>query len=400
MGSPSLQFEIAFTPTTGWIDKVHTVLTLYVLTVSPVGCRLASHSQPQEENIMVPARLIPIVFVVLALVTAGAATMRENAEQAASMTEAAQAFLDALTPEQRAATTFPFDGEDRFDWHYIPRERKGVALRTMSEKQQDAALALVRASLSAEGYDKAERIRQLEQILFEREGRAIRDPKLYFFMIFGEPAPTGTWAWRYEGHHISHSWTVVNGQLSGSTPQFFGTNPAHVREGSHVGEKVLAAEDYYARTLLGSLSSSLQSAAIISNEAPDDMLTSSDRQAAMQDDSGVAYDQLNTAQQSTLWSLIEEYAAAQHAPVAEERLEKVKSAGLDRIKFAWMGGTDEGEGHYYRVQGPTFLIEYDNVQNDANHVHSVWRDFDGDFGRDLLAAHYRQFPHRALNADE
>ena len=348
----------------------------------------------------VTARLVPIVFVVLALVTAGAATMRENAEQAASMTEAAQAFLDALTPEQHAAATFPFDGEDRFDWHFIPRERKGVALKTMTEEQQDAALGLVRASLSAEGYDKAERIRQLEQVLFEREGRAMRDPALYFFMIFGEPATTGTWAWRYEGHHLSHSWTVVNGQLSGSTPQFFGTNPAHVRTGSQTGEKVLAAEDYYARALLGSLPPALQRAAIISDEAPRDILTSSERQAAMQDDVGVAYDQLGTEQQSTLWSLIEEYAAAQHAPIAEERLDKVRAAGLDNIKFAWMGGTQQGEGHYYRVQGPTFLIEYDNVQNDANHVHSVWRDFDGDFGRDLLAAHYRQVPHRALNADE
>ena len=270
----------------------------------------------------------------------------------------------------------------------------------MTEEQQDAALGLVRASLSAEGYDKAERIRQLEQVLFEREGRAMRDPALYFFMIFGEPATTGTWAWRYEGHHLSHSWTVVNGQLSGSTPQFFGANPAHVRTGSQTGEKVLAAEDYYARALLGSLPPALQRAAIISDEAPRDILTSSERQAAMQDDVGVAYDQLGTEQQSTLWSLIEEYAAAQHAPIAEERLDKVRAAGLDNIKFAWMGGTQQGEGHYYRVQGPTFLIEYDNVQNDANHVHSVWRDFDGDFGRDLLAAHYRQVPHRALNADE
>ena len=346
------------------------------------------------------ASLVPVVFVVLALVTAGAATVRENAEQAASMTEAAQAFLEALTPEQRAAASFPFNGEDRFDWHFIPRERKGVPLKTMTEVQKDAALALVRASLSAEGYDKSERIRRLEQILFEREGRDIRDTELYFFMIFGEPSATGTWAWRYEGHHISHSWTVVDGQLSASTPQFFGSNPAHVREGSQAGEKVLAAEEYYARSLLGSLSPALQRAAIIADEAPDDILTSSDRQAAMLEDEGVAYSQLDSQQQDTLWRLIEEYAAAQPAPIAEERLDKVRAAGLDNIQFAWMGGIQEREGHYYRVQGPTFLIEYDNIQNDANHVHSVWRDFDGDFGRDLLAAHYRAYPHGAVNAED
>ncbi len=345
------------------------------------------------------ARLVPIVFVVLALVTAGAATMRENAEQAASMTEAAHAFLGTLTPEQKAAVTFPFDGEDRFDWHFIPRERKGVALKTMSEEQQAAGLALVQASLSAEGYDKAERIRQLEQILFEREGRAMRDTELYFFMIFGDPSDTGTWGWRYEGHHISQSWTVINGRLSASTPQFFGTNPAHVREGNHAGERVLGAEDHFARSLLGSLSGEPLQSAVISDEAPRDILTTSDRQAAMQEDLGVAYSELTAQQQATLWLLIEEYAAVQPEPIARERLEKVRAAGLGNIKFAWMGGINPGEPHYYRVQGPSFLIEYDNVQNEANHAHSVWRDFDGDFGRDLLAAHYQRFSHVTVNAD-
>ena len=347
----------------------------------------------------VSARLVPIVFVALAIVTAGAATMADNAEQTASMAKAATAFLETLTPDQRTAAMFPFDGEDRFDWHFIPRERKGVPLKTMTEAQQAAALALVQTSLSAEGYDKAERIRQLEQILYEREGRDIRDTELYFFMVFGEPSASGTWAWRYEGHHISHSWTVIDGALSSTTPQFFGTNPAYVREGNRAGERVLGAEDYLARTLLGSLSGDDLEAALISDEAPRDILTSSEREAAMQDDVGVAYSQLDGNQQATLWALIEEYAVVQPAPISEERLSKVRAAGLADIKFAWMGSVMAGEPHYYRVQGPTFLIEYDNVQNEANHAHSVWRDFDGDFGRDLLAAHYREFPHRTVNAD-
>ena len=347
----------------------------------------------------VPARLVPVVFTALAIVTVGAASMADNAEQTAGMAEAANKFLDTLAPEQRTAAMFPLDGEDRFDWHFIPRERKGVALKTMTDAQKAAALALVQASLSAEGYDKAERIRQLEQILYEREGRDIRDTELYFFMVFGEPSASGTWAWRYEGHHISHSWTVINGTLSSSTPQFFGTNPAYVREGHSAGERVLGAEIYLARTLLGSLSAEHLEAAIVADEAPRDILTSAEREAAMQDDVGVGYSQLNGDQQATLWALIEEYAAVQPAPIAEERLAKVRAAGLNSIKFAWMGSVMEGEPHYYRIQGPTFLIEYDNVQNEANHVHSVWRDFDGDFGRDLLAAHYRAFPHRTFNAD-
>ncbi len=341
----------------------------------------------------VSARLIPIAVVAFGLVTLGAATMQDNAGQTAAMAEAAQAFLETLTPEQRTAAMFSFTGEDRFDWHFIPRERKGVPLKTMTAEQQAAGLALVRASLSAEGYDKAERIRQLEQILFEREGRDIRDTELYFFMIFGEPSADGTWGWRYEGHHISHNWTVINGQLSATTPQFFGTNPAYVREGSGAGERVLNAEDYLARTLLGSLTEAQREAAIIADEAPRDILTAAEPEAAMQDDAGVLWSDLNGDQQATLWALIEEYAQVQPPVVAAERLQKVRAGGTAGIRFAWMGSVMPDEPHYYRVQGSTFLIEYDNVQNEANHAHSVWRDFDGDFGRDLLAEHYLQYPH-------
>ena len=347
----------------------------------------------------VSARFIPLAVVVLAVVTAGAATQQDKAGQTAAMAAAAQAFLDSLTPEQRSAALFPFSSDDRFDWHYIPRERKGVSLKAMNAAQKKAALELVQASLSAEGYDKSERIRQLEQILYDREGRAIRDTELYFFMIFGEPAADGAWGWRYEGHHISQNWTVHGGMLRSSTPQFFGTNPAWVREGARAGERVLVLEDVLPRSLLASMTDAHRRAAIVSDEAPRDILTTADRQAAIQENVGVAFGDLNRGQQDVLWALIEEYAEAQPAAVAAERLARVKAAGLDGIRFAWMGGLDQGEPHYYRVQGPTFLIEYDNVQNGANHVHSVWRDFDGDFGRDVLAAHYRTYAHDAVNAD-
>ena len=347
----------------------------------------------------VSVRLVPLVFVVLAIVTAGAATLQDQAGQTASMANAAQAFLDTLTPEQQAAATFPFNSDDRFDWHFIPRERKGVPLRSMTSAQKKAALHLVEASLSAEGYDKSERIRQLEQILYDREGRAMRDTELYFFMIFGQPSTDGTWGWRYEGHHISQNWTVLDGILESSTPQFFGANPAHVLEGSRAGERVLVLEDVLPRSLLASMSPAHRAAAVIADEAPRDILTTSDRQAAMLENTGVAYGDLSRGQQDVLWALIEEYAEAQPPAIAAERLDKVRAAGLDGIRFAWMGSLDEGEPHYYRVQGPTFLIEYDNVQNSANHVHSVWRDFDGDFGRDVLAAHYRQYAHDTFRAN-
>ena len=343
------------------------------------------------------AGIVPIVFVAAAVLTAGIAATQQPAPTS-GMAAAADTFLETLSSEERATVMFPFDGEDRFDWHFIPRERKGLPLKAMTESQQDAALTLLRSSLSQEGFDKSQMIRELEQILFEREGRAIRDRELYFFMVFGEPTEEGTWGWRYEGHHVSQNWTIVDGRAVASSPQFFGTNPANVEDGERAGTRVLGSEEDQARALLHSLSPTLRTTAIISDEAPRDILTSNEREAGMQANRGVAFAQLTTEQQGVLWSLIEEYARVQPAPIADERLEEIHAAGVDTIRFAWMGGTEPRVGHYYRVQGATFLIEYDNVQNDANHAHSVWRDFDGDFGRDLLAAHYQRFPHRL--ADE
>ena len=341
-----------------------------------------------------------IFNVVCLVVLLGTITLsQQHADPASAMSTAALKFLDSLNDEQEAAVRFPFDGEDRFDWHFIPRERKGVALKTMAGSQRSAALDLVRTGLSEEGFTKAEIIRQLEQILFNQEGRDIRDPDLYFFMVFGEPGDGNTWGWRYEGHHISQNWTIVNGTAIAATPQFFGSNPAEVRDGPRQGLRVLGSEEDQARALLGSLNESQRAAALLSKEAPSDILTRSQQRVTLLEDFGVAHRDLDADQQAALWSIIEEYASAQPAPVAEERLASVHDVGLDGIRFAWMGGDAQGQPHYYRIQGPTFLIEYDNTQGNANHVHSVWRDFDGDFGRDLLAAHYRQYDHGTRNAD-
>ena len=341
-----------------------------------------------------------IFNVVCLVVLLGTITLsQQHADPASAMSTAALKFLDSLNDEQEAAVRFPFDGEDRFDWHFIPRERKGVALKTMTGSQRSAALDLVRTGLSEEGFTKAEIIRQLEQILFNQEGRDIRDPDLYFFMVFGEPGDGNTWGWRYEGHHISQNWTIVNGTAIAATPQFFGSNPAEVRDGPRQGLRVLGSEEDQARALLGSLNESQRAAALLSKEPPSDILTRSQQRVTLLEDFGVAHRDLDMDQQAALWSIIEEYASAQPAPVAEERLASVHDAGLDGIRFAWMGGDAQGEPHYYRIQGSTFLIEYDNTQGNANHVHSVWRDFDGDFGRDLLAAHYRQYDHGTRNAD-
>ena len=342
-----------------------------------------------------------IVNVVCLVVLLGTiAISRQRDAPAAAMTTAAAAFLDSLNAEQTTAVRFSFNGEDRFDWHFIPRERKGVPLKAMTASQRATGLDLLRTGLSEAGFTKAESIRQLEQILFELEGRDIRDPDLYFFMVFGEPAEGNTWGWRYEGHHISQNWTIVNGTRVSSSPQFFGTNPAEVREGPKRGTRVLGHEEDRARALLASLNNAQRANAMLNDTAPRDILTSNQREAAMQDDLGVAQRDLNENQRGILWSIIEEYATVQPTVVADRRLMEIQNAGLGGIKFGWMGGAARGEPHYYRIQGPTFLIEYDNTQGDGNHAHSVWRDFKGDFGRDLLAAHYRRYLHEPVNADD
>lgn len=315
---------------------------------------------------------------------------------ATTMAAAAQTFLGTLDPAQKAKAQLPFDSEERFNWFYIPKDRVGLPLKQMTPPQRDATMALLQAGLSEKGYTKAEAIRALEPVLAAIENNPVRrDPELYYVSIFGDPSPTGTWGWRYEGHHLSQNWTVVRGQSIASSPQFFGSNPAEVRSGPKKGTRVLAAEEDLARALLEGLTDAQRTKAVISAEAPDDMLTANTRKAAIQADRGISYDELTPEQRGLLMAVIEEYAGAQQRPIAQKRLEVLRAAGLGVVKFAWMGGLERGKRHYYRIQGPTFLIEYDNTQNDANHIHAVWRDFTGDFGVDLLSEHYRTSPHHA-----
>ncbi len=320
----------------------------------------------------------------------------QTAPAASTMLDAGGAFLATLDPAQKSRVVFPFNSEERFRWFYTPVSRKGIPLKELNATQQKAALALLRAGLSEKGYSKAETIRKLEDVLRELEHAKgpTRDPDLYFFSFFGEPTAVGAWGWRYEGHHCSQNWTIVNGKSIGSSPQFFGANPAEVREGPMKGTRVLSAEEDLGRSLVKSLSTSQRAEAVLNASAPADILTSNQRKAAIQEDKGVAFSKLSKDQQGTLLALIEEYLAAQPPAQARQRLDNIRQAGFDQIKFAWMGGLERGEGHYYRVQGSTFLIEYDNTQDNANHIHCVWRDFNGgDWGEDLLVEHYRNSPH-------
>jgi Protein of unknown function (DUF3500) len=311
-----------------------------------------------------------------------------------AMVTAARAFLDSLSPELKQKAQFALDADERFVWFYTPVPRKGVTLKDMNPAQRTAAMNLLKVGLSEKGYSKAETIRALEDVLAEIEKNPTRrDKELYYFTIFGEPGPKSSWGWRYEGHHLSHHWTIVNGHALVAAPQFFGSNPAEVREGPKKGLRALGVEEDLGYELLKSLDEKQRQAAIIDPKAPNDILTTNSKEAAIQEDRGLAYAQMTAAQKALLIKLIEENAAAQPEAIARERLGKMRAAGLDKVKFAWMGGLEKNEGHYYRVQGPTFLIEFDNTQNDANHIHLVWRDFKGDWGRDLLADHYKTSQH-------
>jgi uncharacterized protein DUF3500 len=327
-------------------------------------------------------------LLVGALVLAGPGTPAPEP----ALTNAAKAFLDALDAGKRAKAVLPFNSDQRLDWHYVPRSRPGVSYGQMSPPEREAAVALLKASLSAMGFEKVEAIRRLEEVLFAMSGSPTRDPERYAFVVFGEPSAQGAWGWRYEGHHLSLNWTVLDGRLVSSTPQFLGANPADVREGPQKERRALAAEEDLGRALVRSLRPDQLESAVVDPDAPGDILTGASRIAAIQEDMGIPFEKLDAQQQGLFLSLVEAYASTQTPAEAQARLARIR-ADLPRVKFAWMGSLDKGRRHYYRIQGSTDLIEYDNTQDGANHIHCVWRVFDGDWGRDLLAEHYRTSPH-------
>lgn len=334
------------------------------------------------------------------------------------MRGAAAAFLAALTPEQRTVAVFPFEDEERFVWHFTPVPRRGIPLKDLTPTQRQLAQALISSGYGPAGAVKAATIMSLEAVLLEqeqqraeqaihsigssrnmmiaelmlREGHAavwqhVRHPELYFLTVFGQPSASASWGWRLEGHHVSLNVTVVDGREVVAAPTFFGANPAEVRQGPRVGLRALAEEEDLARRLLAELNEEQRGRAIVAAEAPDDILTFNQRRAEQLDAAGIPAGALGAAGRECLNALLEAYAAAMPAEVAARRMAVAHAAPQDALFFAWMGGTERGERHYYRVQGPSFLIEYDNTQDGGNHIHSVWRDFQGDWGLDLLGRH-------------
>ena len=338
---------------------------------------------------MFPLKQLLIIVSVLSTLSASAQESRIDLTQ--RMVDVTNAFVSSLSIQQRNNGIYAFDDEERFNWHFIPRDRKGVPFRSMNESQRNAAQDLLKTFFSAKGYQRAEAVRSLESVLAEIEvnGRFDRDPELYFLTVFGTPSLDSNWALRYEGHHLAYNWTFVSGIGIASSPQFFGSNPAEVRAGNKVGTRVLAAEEDLGRDLVRSLSLDQKNETILDIEVPGDIFTAAEKEIEPLENSGIRYQDLDSRQKRMLITLINELASMQPDIIADARMEAIRSEGLDEIRFVWIGGIERGDPHYFRVQGASFLIEYDNTQNDANHVHLVWRDFAGDFGRDLISVHYQ-----------
>ncbi|HSJ02662.1 MAG: DUF3500 domain-containing protein [Verrucomicrobium sp.] len=317
-------------------------------------------------------------------------------EAGQQMVDTATALLATLPAETKAKIQFPFDSEERFNWHFVPKERNGLSFKEMSPEQRLLAQGLLTTGLSYRGYVKATTIMSLEEVLFGIEGadpakrdaaRTRRDPEKYFVSIFGEPTMKGVWGWRLEGHHLALNFTVKDGDLFRSTPCFFGSNPGQILQGPRAGTRPLAAEEELGRKLATMLNEEQWKKALIQETAFKDIITGAQRTVSPLSPSGISDVDLNAEQKELLQTLIKEHLFRIRPEVAEAAWKEIQTSGP--VNFAWAGSKEPGKGHYYRVQGKTFLLEYDNTQNDANHVHSAWRDFDSDFGVDLLGEHLK-----------
>lgn len=305
----------------------------------------------------------------------------------AEMATAANTFLASLNEAQAEKAKFPFASDQREAWGFVPRERKGLPLEELDKKQTALVRALLKTALSDPGLTKVDAIIALEAFLAEIEKRPdFRNPKAYFTSVFGEPSATGTWAWRFEGHHLSLNYTIADGKAVSVTPSFFATNPGEIMiDHPMKGTRPLASEEDLARALATTLRETGKEV-VFTEKPPGDILTAEDRAVKQLEPVGVKTSDMTEAQRAALMELIAEYANRHRKELADNDLARI-TADLQNLCFGWAGGLKRGEPYYYRIQGTTFLVEVANVQNNGNHVHAVWRDSANDFGRDLLGDH-------------
>lgn len=360
------------------------------------------------------------------------------------MTAAATGWLESLGRDQRAKAQLAFDDEaERRRFFYTPNERGGLPISEMDPPQWQRAMQLVASGLSRPAFNTATAIMGIEHALDAREGwlerpypgrddrSRFRDPELYFVTIFGEPGGEAPWGWRFGGHHVCLQYTIARGRVVSPTPTFFGSHPADLE--LHGGNvlRPLAGEEDLGRELVRALDGERRARAVIAAHAPQDIVTQNaprivdgmepapawrmmgfedspgrlegmrrerQRLGLTADDdlavrlrprpAGLPASEMTAAQRAILASLIRRYTERMPDDVAAEETRRLTGQALAEIHFAWAGGLERGEPHYYRLHGPRFLVEYDNTQDHVNHIHSVWRDPEGDFGADVLAQHY------------
>ncbi|MCA9058616.1 MAG: DUF3500 domain-containing protein [Planctomycetaceae bacterium] len=332
-------------------------------------------------------KLLPALLFLLtpALISIEACQADEGPPVATAMAAAADHLLDSLTYDQKLKIAYGFDSPERLNWHFIPRERNGVALRELSGAAREAADQLLISGLSTAGYEKSLEVRSLEEVLYLFEGgeeafrRERRHPHKYYITIFGTPGAKGQWGWRVEGHHLSLNFTLADNRIVSSTPEFFGANPGLIDAGPGRSLRVLGRREDLAREILKACNESQSKAMWISREAPDDVRGGGVAQPIITEAVGLRYADMSVEQQNLLKELLNEYLSAMPAQVVRDRMQAISKAGMDDIRIGWWGESERNQRHHYVVQGSSFIIEYNNTQNEANHVHAVWRNVDGDF---------------------
>ncbi|MDX1679874.1 MAG: DUF3500 domain-containing protein [Akkermansiaceae bacterium] len=340
--------------------------------------------------------------MILSFLAAGSMSLMGG--PAKDMETAARALIQAVSEEQKKDLLAAMDDEQRQNFRYTPRERSGLLFKELDEDQREAVFGLLKSAMSKEGLLKSKQIMMLEGVLAKLENRFdFRDPEKYWVAIFGTPGDAKGWGWKFEGHHLSLNFAIVGDQVA-LTPSFFGSNPAHVREGEHEGLQVLEREELAARDLALRVDARLrreaapeklsqQEGVIYTDRPPAEILTREKRKVGPLKPVGLSAAKMTKGEQAMLVELLKVYLERYRPELAKGELAAIEKKGIEKLHFGWAGSTLPGEAWYYRVQGPTFLMEAANSQNDANHVHAVWRKFDGDFGRDLLGEHFRDHQH-------
>jgi Protein of unknown function (DUF3500) len=337
-------------------------------------------------------RVLVFGFVLCALLSPMAWAKFRKPMLGETITSVGQRFLSQLSDEQKKQALLTYAAAERTDWHFIPKPtRKGLQLKEMTAEQRQAAHDLFKSCLSEIGYDKAQKIISLEDFLrlLQKDGKGpIRDTERYYFTLFGQPEKASKWGISIEGHHMSFNFVIENEKVISFSPLALCTNPATVMNdvlpSIPKGLRILANEELIAFQLLESLTPEQKKIAIVANKAPAEVRTPGSPQPPQEAAVGIAYAALNAEQQATLQKLVATYLANLPEEVVAEQTQLLETEGWAKTTFAWMGASTPGIGHYYRVQGQSYVIELVNTQPDAagnaaNHVHCVWRNLRGDF---------------------